>query len=72
MPAGSHTFLFMDLVGFTALTAERGDDSAAEVALQNIVDWYRALRDGADMRAVTLGQLESFELAAARLGAGAP
>ena len=34
MPAGSHTFLFMDLVGFTALTAERGDDSAAEVALR--------------------------------------
>jgi adenylate cyclase len=29
----AHTFLFMDLVGFTALTAERGDDSAAEVAL---------------------------------------
>lgn len=29
-----HTFLFMDLVGFTALTAERGDDSAAEVALR--------------------------------------
>ena len=34
MPNGSHTFLFMDLVGFTALTAERGDDSAAEVALR--------------------------------------
>jgi adenylate cyclase len=30
----THTFLFMDLVGFTALTAERGDDSAAEVALR--------------------------------------
>jgi adenylate cyclase len=28
------TFLFMDLVGFTALTAERGDDDAAEVALR--------------------------------------
>jgi adenylate cyclase len=28
-----HTFLFMDLVGFTALTAEHGDESAAEVAL---------------------------------------
>jgi adenylate cyclase len=28
-----HTFLFMDLVGFTALTAEHGDDSAADVAL---------------------------------------
>lgn len=29
----AHTFLFMDLVGFAALTAERGDDRAAEVAL---------------------------------------
>jgi adenylate cyclase len=29
----NHTFLFMDLVGFTALTAEQGDESAAEVAL---------------------------------------
>jgi len=27
------TFLFMDLVGFTALTAELGDDSAADVAI---------------------------------------
>ncbi len=27
-----HTFLFMDLVGFTALTAERGDGDAADVA----------------------------------------
>ena len=31
--AGTHTFLFTDLVGFTALTAERGDDHAADVAL---------------------------------------
>jgi adenylate cyclase len=28
-----HTFIFMDLVGFTALSAERGDEGAAEVAL---------------------------------------
>ena len=28
-----HTFLFTDLVGFTALTAERGDEHAAETAL---------------------------------------
>src|SRR2546423_4127632 len=28
------TFLFMDLVGFTALTAERGDENAAEVAIR--------------------------------------
>jgi adenylate cyclase len=29
----AQTFLFMDLVGFSALTAELGDDSAADVAL---------------------------------------
>jgi adenylate cyclase len=33
LPNAEHTFLFMDLVGFTALTAEQGDESAAEVAL---------------------------------------
>jgi adenylate cyclase len=33
MSAGTQTFLFTDLVGFTALTAERGDDHAADVAL---------------------------------------
>jgi adenylate cyclase len=30
----SHTFLFTDLVGFTALTAAEGDDRAADVALE--------------------------------------
>lgn len=30
---GRHTFVFTDLVGFTALTAARGDDRAADVAL---------------------------------------
>lgn len=34
MAGGSHTFLFTDLVGFTALTAERGDEGAADVALE--------------------------------------
>ena len=34
MAAGRHTFLFTDLVGFTALTAAEGDDRAAEVALE--------------------------------------
>jgi adenylate cyclase len=35
MPEGAtdHTFLFVDLVGFTALTDAEGDDRAAEVAL---------------------------------------
>jgi adenylate cyclase len=32
--AAKHTFVFMDLVGFTALSAERGDDGAADVALR--------------------------------------
>jgi adenylate cyclase len=31
---GHHTFLFSDLVGFTALTETRGDDGAAEVAVR--------------------------------------
>jgi adenylate cyclase len=34
LSSDAHTFMFMDLVGFTALTAEQGDDSAAEVALR--------------------------------------
>jgi adenylate cyclase len=33
MAAERHTFLFGDLVGFTALTAAEGDDRAAEVAV---------------------------------------
>lgn len=33
MAGAVHSFLFTDLVGFTALTAEQGDDRAAEVAL---------------------------------------
>jgi CDP-glucose 4,6-dehydratase len=31
-----------------------------DTALQSIVEWYQALRDGADMRAITLGQIETF------------
>jgi class 3 adenylate cyclase len=34
MSARHHTFLFTDLVGFTTLAAERGDDHAAEVAIE--------------------------------------
>jgi CDP-glucose 4,6-dehydratase len=33
-------------------------------ALASIVEWYQALREGADMQAVTLGQIESFNYAA--------
>jgi CDP-glucose 4,6-dehydratase len=38
---------------------------ALDDALRSIVDWYLALRDGADVRAVTLGQIEAFGYAAA-------
>jgi CDP-glucose 4,6-dehydratase len=38
-----------------------------EGALASIVDWYRELRAGTDMRAVTLGQIEAFQYAAAPL-----
>jgi class 3 adenylate cyclase len=31
---GEHTFLFCDLVGFTALTAAEGDDRGAEVCIE--------------------------------------
>jgi len=31
--------------------------------LESIVEWYRELRDGGDMRAVTLGQIQSFHYA---------
>lgn len=34
MATTDHTFLFSDLVGFTTLAAQLGDDHAAEVALQ--------------------------------------
>jgi adenylate cyclase len=40
MRMAGHTFLFTDLVGFTALTAARGDDDAADVALA----FYRRVR----------------------------
>ena len=34
MAAGAHTFLFADLVGFTALAAAEGDDRAADIAIE--------------------------------------
>jgi class 3 adenylate cyclase len=40
MAGERHTFLFTDLVGFTALTEASGDDRAAELAL----DFYRRVR----------------------------
>src|SRR5271155_2574329 len=52
---GTHTFLFMDLVGFTALTAERGDDSAAEVALRLFASVRRLLPEHRGEEIKTIG-----------------
>jgi adenylate cyclase len=51
----THTFLFMDLVGFTALTAERGDDSAAEVALRLFATVRRLLPEHRAEEIKTIG-----------------
>jgi CDP-glucose 4,6-dehydratase len=36
-----------------------------ETALESTVAWYRQVREGVDMRAVTVGQIEAFQYAAA-------
>jgi class 3 adenylate cyclase len=51
----AHTFLFMDLVGFTALTAERGDADAAEVALRLYAHVRRLLADHRAEEIKTIG-----------------
>jgi class 3 adenylate cyclase len=61
MGDGSHTFLFTDLIGFTALTAAEGDDRAAEVAVElservrrllvpHCVEEVKAMGDGLMLR----------------------
>jgi len=62
IPVGMQTFLFADLVGFTALSLERGDEEAADVAtgfqrhVRSLADRYgldvvKSLGDGAMLRA---------------------
>jgi adenylate cyclase len=55
VPVNNHTFLFMDLVGYTALTAEQGDDSAAEVALRLYAHVRRLLPGHAGEEIKTIG-----------------
>ncbi len=55
MADSTHTFLFMDLVGFTALTAERGDDTAAEVALRLFATVRRLLPEHCGEEIKTIG-----------------
>jgi adenylate cyclase len=68
MAATAQTFLFMDLVGFTALTAEHGDDNAAEVALQ-LYAYVRELlpeHDGEEIK--TIGDAMMIRCADPRRG----
>lgn len=55
MAATEQTFLFMDLVGFTALTAEHGDDNAAEVALRLYAHVRRLLPEHQGEEIKTIG-----------------
>ncbi|MDQ6811102.1 MAG: adenylate/guanylate cyclase domain-containing protein [Actinomycetota bacterium] len=55
MSTGTHTFLFMDLVGFTALTAERGDDNAADVAMRLFAHVRRLLPEHCGEEIKTIG-----------------
>jgi adenylate cyclase len=50
-----HTFLFTDLVGFTALAAAEGDDRAAEVALEFYARVRRLLPDHCAEEIKTIG-----------------
>ena len=53
--AQTHTFLFADLVGYTALTATEGDDRAAEVALEMHRRVRALLREHGGREVKTLG-----------------
>lgn len=55
MQTSAETFLFMDLVGFTALTAERGDDDAAEVALRFYAEVRKLLPEHCGEEIKTIG-----------------
>ena len=55
MAAGPHTFIFSDLVGFTALAAERGDDHAAEVAIEFYERVRRLIADHRAEEVKTIG-----------------
>jgi len=72
MAAGTHTFLFTDLVGFTALTAERGDDHAADVALEFCLRAREiaAAYDGEVVKTLGDGVMLRFEEAGAAVRMG--
>lgn len=44
----SHTFLFADLAGYTALTEVHGDEAAADIALDFCAELNRVLPEGAE------------------------
>ena len=55
MRVAEHTFIFTDLVGFTTLTAERGDDHAADIALAFYARVRALLREHRAQEVKTIG-----------------
>ena len=55
MRVAEHTFIFTDLVGFTTLTAERGDDHGADVALAFYARVRALLREHGAEEVKTIG-----------------
>ncbi|HVS28957.1 MAG TPA: adenylate/guanylate cyclase domain-containing protein [Solirubrobacteraceae bacterium] len=55
MVAARHTFIFTDLVGFTALTAEYGDERAADIAQEFYARTRRLLAEHRAEELKTLG-----------------
>src|SRR3954468_6479591 len=55
MRVDQHTFIFTDMVGFTTLTAERGDDHGADVALAFYARVRALLADHGAEEAKTIG-----------------
>ena len=73
MNGNAHSFLFADLVGFTALTAARGDETAAELAVEfadavrtlaseHGVEFVKAMGDAVMVRGASAAQTVALGL----------
>jgi adenylate cyclase len=83
MNGNSHSFLFADLVGFTALTAARGDETAAELAVEfanavrtlaaeHGVEFVKAMGDAVMVRGESAAETVALGLRLLRDGCASP
>jgi class 3 adenylate cyclase/YHS domain-containing protein len=63
--SGDHTFVFLDLAGFTALTEAHGDDYAADVAEDFVAGVRRLLPEHEAREVKTMGDAAMLHLASA-------